>query len=192
MQNIYNRSKNPPILPWWKNVAMLRNCLWEKISDVFNPSTNARSKLYFWSMSVASFHSWLNSLSGISFFPVWKSLFLASLRSFTNESYLFPNFSFITLVYNVTSNLSQFVIPLEGQRILRWSLYWQLTVSSSLYKSFPSVGSCSRTNNTLWHRFLPEKSIKMVKRSQFSYSWLKLSIATAIFYHRRPLLLTNC
>ena len=48
----------------------------EKIADDFNLSTNARSKLCFRSMSVVSFHSWLNSLSGISFVPKWKSLFL--------------------------------------------------------------------------------------------------------------------
>ena len=160
---------------------MLRNCWCEKMSHVFNPSTDARSKWCFCSMSVVSFHSWSNSTSGISFFPVWKSLFLAFLTSVTKESYLFPNFCFITFVYNVTSNLSQFVIPLLGQRISRWSRYWHFKVFSSSYNSFPSVGSFSWINNTLWHRFLPEWSIKIVKRSQFSYSWLKPSIAAAIF-----------
>ena len=149
---MYNRSKNLPILLWRKKVAMLRNCWCEKISHVFNPSINARSKWCFSiSMSVVCFNSWLNSLSGISFSPVLKSLFLHLSDQLPRNRIYFRIF-----LLEFLFTMSEFVIPLEGQRILRCSLYWQLTVFSSLCNSFPWVGSCSWKNNTLWHRFLSE------------------------------------
>ena len=163
---------------------MCLNCWCERGLHISKSTTSLRSKPCLCNMCVVLYQSSLNSLSDKLLFPLWLSVFLASLRSFTNDLYFSLNSFSMTLVNNVRSNSPQSVVPVDGHRIFCCCIYciFDFKGSKILNNCVPSVGSFSCLKSTSWHRCLPPKSIRVINRSQLRCSLFILSSAEAILH----------
>ena len=100
----------------------------------------------------------------------------------------------IILVNNVRSKSLWFVNPLGGEIIGSWFLNQHIFDHRGFnfwYNCSQSLGQFSFSKSASGHSCLPPRSIRMNSRTQFLYSWLKLSFALAIL-HGKSTHLLNC